>query len=330
MGTIRIKTSHLLAAALIIFLYLAWVGQIPGFNLQDILSGYTKPTQPTTPTENLVDVNKKLEIHLMDKYAGSQFTSDTLTIYDTQLRVLESLTYDSTDKRYESSLSYKSGTTLYIKRVGGSGEIQWFNVVVPKMTPSDAQALEYNPITLETYDWSSLTVTVRDSLGHSYSDGDKWNKTANYPGTSIATCIVTWYQSTDNDGFLPSYDPVNQVNLEAWLVVKVSGTGYENVVLSGFPYSVEKGSAVYYAYKIPPETLTKWKVGNTYKLEGSGSFSFTIDLTGYSVNTAQIDIYIYTLADWNYFVAKGSMGPDAYAATFSGQPFTLYLRGSGS
>ena len=326
MGTIRIKTSHLLAIALIIFLYLAWIGQIPGFNLQDILSTYTKPTQPTTPAENLVDVTKKLELHIMDKYEGSQLTSDTLTIYDTQLRVLESPTYDSTDKRYESSLSYKSGTILYIKRVGGSGEIQWFNVVVPKMTPSDAQASEYNSITLETYDWSSLTVAVRDNLGYSYTDGGSWNKSSTqHPGASIATCTVTWYQSTDNDGFLASYDPVNQVNLEAWLVVKVSGTGYENVVVSGFPYSVEKGSAIYYAYKIPPETLTRWKVGNTYKLEGSGSFSFTIDLTGYTGDSADLDIYIYTLADWNYFVAKGSMGPDAYVATFSGQPFTLNL-----
>jgi len=325
---VRFKTSHLLAVALIIFLYLAWIGQIPGFNLQDILSGYTKPTQPTTPTENLVDVTKKLEIHLMDKYAGSEFTTDTLTIYDTGLRALESPTYDSTDKRYESSLSYKSGTTLYVKRVGGSGEIQWYNVVVPKMTPGDAQALQYNPITLETYDWSTLTIAVRDSLGNTYTDGGDWNKSSgSHPGTSTATCIVTWYQSTDNDGYLASYDPINQVNLEAWLVVKVSGTGYENVVVSGFPYSVEKGSAIYYAYKIPPETLTKWKVGNTYKLEGSGSFSFTIDLSGYSVATADLDIYIYILGDWNYFVAKGSMGPDAYAATFSGQPFTLNLIG---
>ncbi|RLF14878.1 MAG: hypothetical protein DRN06_06455, partial [Thermoprotei archaeon] len=153
---------------------------------------------------------------------------------------------------------------------------------------------------------------VVDGDGNTYSNNGNINKTSGgTPGKSQIKLTVTAYQGTDNKGFRESYDPIYQMHYKAMLVVSVSGTNYEYVSITGFPFGGEKGSAYYFGAYLDPDKLTSWKVGNEYKLPGAASFTFNIDLTGYSGDAADLVIKLVIYTDWDYYWAKGSFGPEA-------------------
>jgi hypothetical protein len=275
--------------------------------------------------DGTVSVTKPVDFYLIDQYGGSGISSATLTVYSNDLVQLESLTTAS-DGTIATNAAYKSGTELHVKANDGSNSLKWFEVTVPRMSEADAQSLTVNgPIELKMFDYTAPTIAVRDSAGNSYSDTGNLNKTTGAtPGTSSVVLTITWFEGTTNDGYQESYDPINQQNWKALLVVKVSGTNYELVTVNGFSQSVEKGSAMYYCEEIDPTTLTKWKVGNDYRLPGTGSFTFSLDLSGYSGDSADLDVYVYYYADWSNFVSKGSFGASALSV-LSGAPHTINL-----
>lgn len=285
---------------------------------------YTPPGDDGTG-DGLVSVTKCVDFYLLDKYGGGGVGSATLVVYDSSLVQLESLTTAS-DGTIATSAAYPSGTKFYVKASTSGGEKKWFEVTVPKMTEADAQSNTVNgPIKLEFYDYTAPTISVQDSGGNTYADTGSLNKTSGgTPGSSNVVLTVTWFQGTDNDGYMSSYDPVNEVEWKALLVIKVSSTNYELVTVNGFSKQIEKGSAMYFCKEIDPQTLTKWKVGSNYVLPGSGSFTFSLDLSGYSGDAADLDIYIYYFADWDNFTGKGSFGPDS-SSVISGAPHTINL-----
>jgi hypothetical protein len=316
----RFSGSQLILILALFLLGAWWLG----FISFDTEQAQVVPITQQKESDGLVAVTKPVDFYLVDKYGGGGVASATLTIYNEDLVQLESLTTGS-DGTISTSAAYRSGTVLWVK-ASKSNAMRWYKVVVPKMSPADAQALTVNgPITLEFFSYNAPSLAVRDSAGNTYTDGGSLNKTSGgTPGTSSVVLTVSWFQGTDNKGYMESFDPVNQVDWKAILVVKVSGTNYENVVVTGFPNSVEKGTAIYYWTEIDPSTLTKWKVGSEYKLPGTGSFTFSLDLTGYSGDAADLDIYIYYYADGDYFVQKGSWGPDSLSV-ISGAPYTINL-----
>ena len=319
---IKIKTEYLFLAAILLFAwfggYLAPLG-IPAPNL-----GSGSSVLPGTG-DGTVSVTKPVDFYLLDQYGGSGIASATLTVYDSDLIQLESLTTAS-DGTIATSAAYKSGTVMYVKADDGASSLKWFTVTVPKMTEADAQSLTVNgPIELKMFDYTAPTIAVRDSAGNAYTDAGSLNKTSGAtPGTDSVVLTVTWFEGTDNDGYQASYDPINNVDWKALLVVKCSGTNYELVTVSGFSQSVEKGSAIYYCQEIDPQTLTKWKVGSDYRLPGTGSFTFSLDLSGYSGDSADLDVYVYYYADWSNFVSRGSFGSDSLSV-ISGAPHTINL-----
>jgi len=330
---IKIKPTHLFVLAILVGAGM-WMGFIPTPDLSGIADtvgggAITTPTIPTTPTssteDDLVSVTKSVDFYLLDKYGGSGISSATLTIYNKDLIQLESLTTAS-DGTIATSAAYPSGTQFYVKADDGASSLKFFEVTVPKMSRADAESNTVNgPITLEMFDYTAPSITVYDSAGNLYSDGGDFNKTSGgTPGSSSGTLTVTWYQGTDNDGYMESYDPINGEQWKALLVAKCSGTNYELVTISGFPYSVEKGSAMYYGKYIDATTLTKWKVGNDYRLPGTGGFTFSIDVSGYSGDAADLDLYIYYYADWDNFVKEGSFGANSLSV-ISGAPHTIDL-----
>ena len=272
-----------------------------------------------------VSVTKTVDFLLLDKYGGSGISSATLTIYNMDRVQVDSLTTAS-DGTIATAAAWGSGTQFYVKADDGASSLMFFNVEVPKMAPADAESLSVNgPVQLVMFDYTAPTISVRDSAGNSYADTGDLNKTSGAtPGTSSVVVTVTWFQGTDNDGYMSSYDPINNINWDAIFQMKVTGTNYELVTVTGFDMSVEKGSAIYYGKVLEDTSLTKWKVGNKYELPGTGSFTFSLDLSGYSGDAADLEIDIYYYADWNNFVQNGNLGSDKLRVIASA-PHTINL-----
>jgi len=316
-GGFKLKTWHILVIILILAWYFGWIS-FKGFTPEE--GGITPPGTEQPSEEGLIAVTRQIKFTVTDKYAGSP-ASGTIYIYaDDGKTLLESGSLSS--GAYTTSDSYTSGTVLWVKIDDGANSILWRKITVPKMNPADAESLTTNPVKIEFFDICTLTDTLQDSLGNSYADNANWNKTSGgNPGQTIATATYSVYVSSDNDGFMSSYDPIYGYDFGAWLVVKVSGTNYENVLLTGFDYAYEKGTAMYYWVQIPDTGITKWKVGNDYVYPGAWSHSWTVDLTGYSGDNADMQIYVYAYANPQYHQTYGSYGP--YAVQLAEQTINL-------
>ena len=317
-GTAKIPMKDILVVSAIIILSIPILLALSNQYIMPFLqqSGVIQKqsTQIVQPNKNIVGdvtVNYPVKFSVVDKYAGGAAASASVYVYDKNLVQMESLTTDSNGLATTSG-AYKSGTLLYVK-VSYSGALKWFQFTVPKMSKEMAQSLTYNgPHTLYMFDIGTYSLSVVDSAGNSYANNGNINKTV--LGNTVQLTI-TVYETVDNDGYESSHDPINNIDLNALGVCKLTGTNYENVVLSGMTNSIEKGTNMYYANILNDQTLTKWKVGTTYKSPYNGvtSFVITLDLSGYSGDAADLIITIYGFANWNYFTQKGSFGPDSTA-----------------
>lgn len=310
---IKQETIFAILAVAALSMYMGWL-TVPGVNL-NVNDGGVATTQPGTQS-----VTKPVIFTVTDRYGGSALSSQTIYVYDQNLQLLETLTTDAAGQKY-TSMSHTSGTKLYCNVVGSTGERKWFDVVVPSMSAADADSLSQIPVSLPFYDYSAPTVSVMDQAGTSIADTDNYNKTTT-GDTGVLT--VNWFQGTTGDGYDSSYDPIYQMNNDAVLVLKLSGTNYENVVVSGMSGGIERGSAKYYYKVIDPTTLTKWQVGNDFRYGGVGSHTVSLGLSGYSGDAADADFYIYYFSDWNYWVQNGSWGPNSLSVV-AGAPHTVNL-----
>lgn len=310
----------MLLLLLIIAIYVGWI-QIPGLKLPGQVTQQPPTTQP--PTEEGVIVTKQLKFSFVDKYAGSAASGTAAYLYDSDGKTqLEGGGSVISTGVWTTTNSYRSGQVLWVKYVSGNS-IYWQKITVPRMSQADAESLSVNPIRIDVFSICTLTDALRDGFGNNYNDGASWNITAGgVPGQTTGTLTYSWYVSADNTGYIESYDPIYGINLKPVLYVTLSGTNYEKVILSGFDGAFEKGTTMYYYKVLDPTTLTKWKVGNNYVYVGSGSFTFSIDLTGYSGDNAVLQIYLYVYSDPAYFQTYASFGP--YAVQLAEQ--TLNLR----
>ena len=305
----KLKGWHvaLIVLAFLFAWYQGWISiSIPNIQLpgQQITT-----TQPTT--DNLVKVTKQLKFVIIDKWAGGAASPSGAYLYDNNLLQLESTTSFSSGT-WTTSNSYVSGTLLWLKLTASDNSLQWYRIEVPKMTKEDAESLTTNPIRVDFHDLPALTDALRDNYGNSYADGGTWNITSGAtPGQRTGSLTYSWYVGSDGDGYISSYDPIYKINLRPVVWAVVSGTNYEKVILTGFDGMIAKGTSNYY-YKVIQDTdLVKYKVGNSYVYPGSGSITFSIDLSGYSGDSASIQLYIEGYSDSAYFNTYGSYGPNA-------------------
>lgn len=274
------------------------------------------PTTPSTPGTELVTVTKQLKFVVIDKYAGGAPTGTGGYLYDnTGKTLMEGASNAISSGSWTTSNNYQSGTEMVFKYIYDTtiDDIFTKKFTVPQMSSEDAQALTTNTITVYVYDLpASLTDSAQDNLGNSYADAGNWNKTTgDTPGQNTATCTYSWYVGTDNDGYLSWHDYEYDIDCNMILWVKVFGTNYENVILTGFDGAYEKGSAMYYYHIIPDTEVTKYKVGQDYVYSGAGSFSWTVDLTGYSGDAGDMQCYIEVHSSQAYHQQFGSFGPNA-------------------
>lgn len=266
-------------------------------------------------TSTEVAVNRKLSFNCVDKFAGTSVTSATLKVFqDNQL--FESITTDGTTGIATTGNNFESGTVLDVQLVKGNDKA-WYKITVPKMSKNDIDALTTNPIKLDFFSLdTSATLKIVDSLGNAYSTTDTLNFTT--LGVSQISIVVSGYISADSKGYIASYDPLNGIHWDGVCYGKLSGTNYELLSLSGWQSAYPKGLAIWGSKVIPPEQLTKYKVGNTYVHDGVFSFTLTLTKGGYTGGSADIDLYLYAYSDPSYHNTYGSYGPDcvAMASTF--------------
>lgn len=265
-------------------------------------------------TSSEVAVNRKINFVCVDKYGGTAVTSATLKVYK-ENQLMESITTDGTTGIGTTGNSFESGTVLDVL-LTKSNDKRWYKVTVPKMSKNDIEALTNNPINLEFFSLdTSATLKVVDSLGNAYSSNDNLNFTT--LGVTQVTISVSGYISADNKGYIASYDPLNGIRWDAICYGKLSGTNYELLSLSGWATSYPKGLAIWGAKTIPPEQVTKYKVGNTYVHDGVFSFSLTLTKGGYTGSATDLDFYLYAYSDSSYHNTYGSYGPDAVSMATS-------------
>lgn len=293
--------------------FLAPLGiQGPASGGSGYIPGITSPTQGG----GYVSVTKPIQFSVMDSLAGSKVVSASVYLYDTNGKLLESLTTDGTTGLVSSSVPYASGTVLNVKVAKTNYVTVWETITVPYMNEADAQALTTNYYQLETYTLGTYSFTAVNSAGSAISSADTINIT-NYASTPYQITFSV-RNSVDNTGYISSHDEVNNIDLNA-AVLTSSSTSYMTIQNAG-TYA-PRGTVSNWIQVMDDDGLTKEKVGNTYVKQGVQSFTLTFykgTLTSAANQTVTLDLYKYF--DAGYFAAQGIGGPDASTAA---SQFTL-------
>lgn len=257
-----------------------------------------------TGATDLVDVNKVVEIALIDEYAGSALTSKTLDIYDSDGETpMETGLSTGSDGTATSALKYPSGKVIYV-RYESSNDKMWWQLTVPKMTKADAESATVNAMEVRAFSIGTYTTDALYHGGTSIADAGEYNKT-----TSGDTPTFTYRLANtgnDNTGIKTSYDPVYKQNWNIVIYVTFATGNYETVLPYGFSYDWTSGTTHYVGSNLDAYGLTKHKVGNTYKSNGVQEFQFSLDLTGYSGDTTVMQITVEAYASAEYAMSHGN------------------------
>ena len=289
------------------------------------LSNITLPFSATTTgiPAGQVSVNKCLRLDLYNKYSGAALTSKTLLVLDhDSLATLHSLTTDGTYGQIATPVPYESGTELYVY-YESSNDKQWFDITVPYMNPADAEANTYNDIPLESFAIGTYTSDTLMCSGEAITTN--YNATSAQGGETPTFTYTIANSGADNTGILNSYSPTYKQNFQVWVSVQFTAGGYETVVLNGFDRQYTLGSAVYGCDQMSTQHLTSWVVGGTYVTGYTGvdTVSWSLDLTGYGVDTTTMIITVYAYADPGYAITHGgSYGTEA--VSIATETITLY------
>jgi len=297
-GKKRVASKNILTYLLIIVLIFVFLGG--SFGAQVDISDWN-PFK-TTPSDNLVPVNKVLDFALTDQYAGSALATKTLVVYDSDGSTqLESLTTGA-DGTITTAFTYPSDKVVYVY-YESSNDKQWFQVTVPKMNPADAESATVNSIPLKSFAVGTYTASTLKFGGTAITDGGTYNKTASGASQTFTYSIAN--TGNDNTGYVDSYDTIYDHNLFAVMYVTFSNTNYETVLVYGFDHDYTLGTTHYVAKVLDDYALTKHKVGNTYLSNGVQDVTFSLDLTGYSGDACVMQIYLNLYSDPAYAMTHG-------------------------
>jgi hypothetical protein len=284
----------LIGVVLVAVLIVTGIIEIPQINLPFATQGPV--------TGKMVDVNKPIDFALTDTYGGSALGSKTLLVYDSDgATQLESLTTAS-DGTITTSFVYPSGKRIFVY-YESSNDKQWFDITVPKMNEKDAEADANNHVALKSF---TIGTYSSDSLkfgATTIADAGSYNITTS--GTTQTFTYSLANTGNDNTGLINSYDPIYACHFKPVVYMTLSGTNYETVIVYGFDYDFTLGTTHYVAKVLDDYALTKHKVGNVYKSYGTVDISFTLDLTGYSGDSATMQFYVYAYSDPNWCMNHG-------------------------
>lgn len=310
-----VKISGAMLIAVIAIVAVVAIAYQQGY-LGGVVPGAPSPSPPV-PAQGMVDVTKQLKLVVLDKHGGAAATgtTDAINIYDSTGKNTLETGLDLSSGTVTSANTYASGTVIYVRYYYDTtiDEYMWWKVTVPKMSAADAESLTTNAITLFAFSSPAFTDSMMDGAGNTYTNNAVLNTTGS--SNDVGTFTYSYYVSADNTGFISSYDPTYDVQLQPVIWATLSGTGYETISLTGFDGGFEKGTTMYYYKVIPDDSITKWKVGNTYQLSGAGATTFGYNAVGYSNSTtayATLTVYLKLYSNPAYMQTYGSYGPYAF------------------
>jgi hypothetical protein len=250
-------------------------------------------------------VDRQLQIALTDKYSGAALASKTIYLYTGNPPVLaEALTTNGAGVATTAD-KYNSSTLLNIEYVSGNSKI-WYAVTVPTMNAADAQSQTYNSIDLQAFTIGTYSQTLEVSSVNAAS-----NYTISTMGGNVAPTFVYQITNTgaDNTGLMNSQtpDPIYGDMWQTYLVVTLSGTNYNTVLMNGFDQTFPNGLSTVGVIQLNPNMLTLWKVGNVFEpgYTGGQTLTFSLDLSGYVGNAATMTVTAYAYCDPNYAQSHG-------------------------
>lgn len=270
-----------------------------------------------TTSSGLVNVDKQIQYHMVDKYGGGPIASksNTYQLYDSDGQtILEDNLDTDAGGLDQTGAPWPSGKTMYL-RYESSNDKQWWQFVVPQMNEQDAEAATYNTIRMESFTIGTYTSsTCKLSNGTAITDGAWTHDVSNGDGTTPHFIYSALNTGSDNTGLMSSYDPLYGQNWDVEFYITFSGTGYEKIIVYDMDYDFTLGTTHYVGKTLDPYALTKHKVGSVYKSLGTQDVSWWLDLTGLSGSdsvTMQIELKAY--ADHVYAQNHGgSFGTEAY------------------
>ena len=174
------------------------------------------------------------------------------------------------------------------------------------MLSADAQIQQYNVIPLQAFTIGTYGQTLQVNAVDASS-----NYTISTMGGNVAPTFTYQITNTgaDNTGIMESQvaDPIYGDQWQVYLVATISGTGYNTVLPSGFDQTFANGLSTVCVIHLNADALTKWKVGNVYEqgYTGGQTVSFSLDLSGYTGNSATMTVTAYAYCDPGYAQTHG-------------------------
>ena len=295
--------------ALFIILVLSVMVGIYGYNYVVQQNIIKSPVQPPT-NSNLIGVNKPIEIAVNDPLQGVALSGASIKVLEGTV-VMETLTTSGAGIA-TTALPYQSGTSLILE-VSASGYVtEYVPVVVPQMTPQDAQAQADNYLHV-----TDIQVGV-PSIQINYAGTNYAASTLNFTtlGISSATLTVTIYNTKVNSGWVNSYDPINAQNLN--IEAELSTTG-SSVSVTGLS-SISRGTSTYYLQQVNSGFNGNSVQVGGFSTSSSGgqtiggvfTYSFTVSKASLAHGSTQsFTLQLYQGADGSLFISSGTFGPDA-------------------
>jgi len=294
----------ILAAA---YIYLASTGQAPALNVQG-----QHTTSSETPAQSL-----PLAVAFSDSFGGSDGGTLTLSLY--QNGVLVQSIPGASSPTIFSGVYVTPGEAFSILYSSTNGAFEWYpNVQVPSSSSVQSSSQVYT-INLKTFTLGTYSIAMSDQANDVFGSGGCFNMTAgtghqcgggsaaSEPGTSPSNLYMTVANSVKNTGYISSFDPIDNIQLNALLVIASPGAAS----FSGCGSTFTRSSTFYCVIALPDSQLVCQTIGQTLTC-GSSRSSITVQPGTLAQGTPETEtLTVYINANANNFQSTGSWGPNA-------------------
>jgi hypothetical protein len=287
-----------------------------GINFGVQNSNPSSPSIPSSPSTS--GYTRPIQFHISNAFSGADSSSVSIYVFDptTKNQIGSTLTSDSSGLAHTGK-SFAQGDSVIVRVVSGNSKIE-DSYTVPAILQGDTYAnIEVPFFTIGTYTSDSLRVA-----GSSINDAGSYNSTLS--GTSPTFVYELTNTGSDNTGLKESQNSITGQRWQVYMVVSISGTGYETISASGFSNQFSIGTTNYGATHLNADQLSKWKVGNDYVqgFTGDQAVSFSLDMSAYAGTAVTMQITAYAYCDPTYAAAHGgNFGSDK--VTIAEQTVTL-------
>jgi len=268
----------------------------------------------------------------LDKLAGSQdATTSAVGVYtlingDPVLQ--ETVTINAAN--VESTRDYTSGQVLLLKLYDASDTSVCTQYQVWTVPSADASNV-YNGafrLDLNFVDRGDTAIDtyLTEFNGTAIADAATVDCSNSGYDSAYATWTFTARQPTDDKGYVNSYNFLNGYGNYHYIVLKISGTGWDRVVpLDSGLKTFERNNIKYICFPLSDSDLTRdLQSDNSYNPLGKKDITVSFDLTSITSGDSVTLEYSYRYyADWENFKTTGSWGINSATSPATAETITI-------